>query len=139
MNEWNGLGFVGKQPEIRTTQDGREVATFAFATSESWKDKTTGEKKEITDWHKIVIFQKHLVDLTKNYITKGSKLLLRGKIKTRSYDDKKSGEKRYTTEIVLDSITLLDSKKSAEKPQANNAYQKDELPDNDFPDDNIPF
>jgi len=149
MNEVNLLGFCGKEPEIKTTQDGREIALLSLATTESWKDKTTGEKKEITDWHKLVIYQPHLVSLCKSYIKKGSKLLVRGKVKTRSYDDKKSGEKRYITEIVLDfdgKITLLDSKEN--KPVAS-FHEKSEaksfdeisagMPDDDFPDDNIPF
>ena len=144
MNEVNLLGFVGKDPEIKTTQDGREIASFSLATSENWKDKNTGEKKEISEWHKIIIYQSNLVSLCKNYIKKGSKLLVRGKIKTRSYEDKKSGEKRYITEIVLDfdgKITLLDNKQTSEhwQEKSEKPINKKLAENDDFEDDDIPF
>lgn len=107
------VGRVGGDPDIKTTQDGREIANFSMATSESWKDKATGEKKEITDWHKVVVFNEGLVQVIKNYVKKGSQLYVEGANKTRKWTDK-DGIERHTTEIVLQAfngtIQLLDSK-----------------------------
>ena len=94
------IGNVGKDPEIRTTQDGKEIATFVLATSDSWKDKATSEKKEKTEWHRIVIFSEGLVNVVKNYVKKGSKLFIEGSLQTRKWNDN-AGIERYTTEIVM--------------------------------------
>ena len=109
------VGNVGNQPEIRLTQaSGEELATFSVATSERWKDKSTGEQKEKTEWHRVVVFSPGLVRVVKEYVHKGSKLYIEGKLKTREYEDE-SGVKKYTTEIVLASysstLVLLDTKK----------------------------
>ncbi len=94
------LGNVGKDPEFRTTQSGDEVATFSIATSETWKDKNTGEKKESTEWHTIVVFNQGLIRIIRDYVRKGSRLAIEGKIKTRKWQDR-DGHDRWTTEIVL--------------------------------------
>lgn len=94
------VGNVGQEPEIRNTQDGREIASFSIATTESWKDKNSGEKKEKTEWHRIVIFSPNLVSIVKLYVKKGSKLYIEGAIQTRKWKDN-SGVEKYTTEIVL--------------------------------------
>lgn len=94
------VGRVGKAPEIRTTQDGREIANFSLATSEKWKDKATGDKKEKTEWHKIVIFNPSLVKVVKDYVKKGSQLYLEGSIGTRKWQNKE-GQDCYSTEIIL--------------------------------------
>src|SRR5690242_15397049 len=94
------IGNVGKDPEIRSTSDGREIANLSLATSESWKDKNTGEKKEKTEWHRVTILNENLVNVVKNYVKKGSKLYIEGSIQTRKWTDKDLIE-RYSTEIVL--------------------------------------
>lgn len=94
------VGNLGKEPEIRKTNDGREIASFSMATSESWKEKTTGEKKTKSQWHNVVVFSQGLVGIIKNYVKKGSKLYIEGSLQTRKYTDKK-GVDRYITEIVL--------------------------------------
>jgi single-strand DNA-binding protein len=109
------VGNVGNQPEIRATQStGDELATFSVATSEKWKDKNSGEQKEKTDWHRIVIFAPGLVRVAKEYINKGSKLYIEGKMQTREYEGN-DGVKKYTTEVILtqynSTLVLLDSKK----------------------------
>ena len=107
------VGNVGQDPEIRTTQDGREVANFSLATSESWKDKNTGEKREKTEWHRVVIFSQGLVGIVKNYVKKGSKLYIEGSLQTRKWTDNQGIEK-FTTEIVLQNFNsvmqILDSR-----------------------------
>lgn len=108
------IGNVGKQPDIRATNNGKEIAIFSLATSESWKDKQTGERKERTEWHRIVVYSQGLVGIIKNYVNKGSKLYIEGTIRTRKYNNSK-GDDVYTTEIILDGyssiLQLLDSKK----------------------------
>ena len=107
------IGNVGRDPEIRSTQDGREIANQAIATSESWKDKNTGERKEKTEWHRVVIFNDGLVNVVKNYVKKGAKLYIEGALQTRKWTDKDGAEK-YSTEIVLQgfgsTLTMLDGK-----------------------------
>jgi len=107
------VGNVGQDPEVRSTQDGREIANFSLATSDSWKDKNTGEKKEKTEWHRIVIFSQGLVNIIKNYVKKGSKLYIEGSLQTRKWTDSQGIEK-FTTEIVLQNfnstLQILDSR-----------------------------
>jgi single-strand DNA-binding protein len=115
LNKATLIGNVGQDPEIRSTQDGRELATFSLATTESWKDKNSGEKKEKTEWHRIVVFSQGLVGIIKNYVKKGSKLYVEGQLQTRKWTDKEGNEK-YTTEIVLQnfnsSILMISSASS---------------------------
>ncbi|MDE3060377.1 MAG: single-stranded DNA-binding protein [Pseudomonadota bacterium] len=107
------VGNLGRDPEIRTTQDGREIANFTLATSESWKDRNTGERKEKTEWHRVVIFSEGLVNVVKNYLKKGAKVYVEGALQTRKWTDQ-SGQEKYTTEIVLQgfgsTLTMLDSR-----------------------------
>lgn len=109
------VGNVGNDPEIKTMQSGDRVANLSLATSESWKDKVSGERKEKTEWHRIVVFNQNLVNVVENYIKKGSKLYVEGQLETRKWTDKEGNDK-YTTEIVLKAfrgeITMLDSKGS---------------------------
>lgn len=100
MNRAILLGNVGRDPEIRTTNSGDRIASFSLATSETWKDKTTGERKETTDWHNIVCFNQNLIPIIEQYVKKGSKVLIEGAIKTRKWQDR-DGSDRYTTEIVI--------------------------------------
>jgi single-strand DNA-binding protein len=107
------IGNCGTDPKISNTQDGREIASFTLATSEKWNDKNSGEKKEKTEWHKIVVFSAGLAGVVKNYVKKGSKLYIEGQLQTRKWE--KDGVDHYSTEIVLQGfggvIQLLDSKK----------------------------
>ncbi len=107
------VGNVGQDPEVRSTQDGREVANFSLATSESWKDKNTGERRDKTEWHRIVIFSQGLVGIVKNYVKKGSKLYIEGSLQTRKWTDNQGVEK-FTTEVILQNfnstLQILDSK-----------------------------
>ena len=107
------IGNVGKDPEIRQSADGRKIVNLSLATSETWKDKTSGERQEKTEWHRVVIFNRGLADIAEQYVKKGSKLFLSGSLRTRKYTDG-NGLERYTTEIVLGAydgeILLLDSK-----------------------------
>ena len=94
------LGNLGQDPDIRTMQNGKKVCTFSIATSDSWKDKETGEKKEKTEWHRVVVFNEGLIGVVENYIKKGTKLYIEGALQTRKWTDDKGIEK-YTTEIVI--------------------------------------
>jgi len=94
------LGNLGQDPDIRTMQNGKKVCTFSIATSNSWKDKDTGEKKEKTEWHRVVVFNEGLVGIVENYIKKGTKLYIEGALQTRKWTDD-SGTEKYTTEIVI--------------------------------------
>jgi single-strand DNA-binding protein len=93
------VGNLGNEPEIRSFQNGGRVANLSLATSESWKDKASGERKEKTEWHRVVLFNTALVDLAEKYLHKGSKIYIEGKLETRSYEQ--NGEKKYTTEVVI--------------------------------------
>jgi single-strand DNA-binding protein len=94
------LGNLGQDPDVRTMQSGKKVATMSIATSDSWKDKDTGEKKEKTEWHRIVVFNEGLVGVVENYIKKGTKLYIEGALQTRKWTDD-SGTEKYTTEVVI--------------------------------------
>lgn len=113
------LGNVGRDPEIRSTQSGDRVANLSVATSESWKDKGSGEKRERTEWHRITIFNPHLVDVAEKYLKKGDKVYIEGAIQTRKWTDK-DGQDRYTTEIVLQkfngALVLLGGKSGDQAP-----------------------
>lgn len=97
------LGNVGRDPEIRTLNSGDKVANFSIATSESWRDKQTGERKEKTEWHNISVFNQNIVKVVEQYVKKGSKVGIQGKITTRKWQDK-DGNDRYTTEIVIENF-----------------------------------
>lgn len=113
VNRVTLIGRVGRDPEIRSTQDGTKVANLSIATSDTWKDKNSGERRERTEWHRIVVFNERLVEVAEKYLRKGSKLYLEGSLQTRKWTDS-SGAEKYTTEIVLQKykgeIVLLDTK-----------------------------
>ena len=100
LNRVTLIGNVGKDPEVRSFQNGGKVVNFSVATAETWKDKNSGEKREKTEWHNIAVFQDGLSSVAEQYIRKGSKVLVEGKLQTRKWQDQ-SGNDRYTTEIVL--------------------------------------
>jgi len=110
------IGSLGKEPETRYMPNGNAVTNFSMATSESWKDKQTGERVEKTEWHKIILFNK-LAEIAGEYLTKGSKVYVEGKLQTRKWQDK-SGADRWTTEIVANELQMLDGKPSGGNQQA---------------------
>ena len=107
------VGNLGRDPEIRSTQDGTRVANLSVATSENWRDKATGERKERTEWHRVVVFNDRLVEVIEKYLKKGAKVYLEGALQTRKWTDN-SGQERYSTEVVLQryrgELTMLDSR-----------------------------
>jgi len=125
LNKVMLIGNVGADPEIRRTQDGRPIANLRIATSEQWRDKTTGDRKEKTEWHTIVIFNEALCKVVEQYVKKGAKLYIEGALQTRKWQDK-DGNDRYSTEVVLQgfnaTLTMLDSNKgSGYQPGGNGA------------------
>ncbi len=149
------VGNLGNDPEIRTSQDGKEIANFSIATTESWKDKNTGERKDKTEWHRVVIFNQALVTIAKQYLKKGAKVYLEGALQTRKWVDN-NGVDKYTTEVVLQgynsNFTMLDNtgtspqsggqeyapQKSASNSNANSKSNNLQNFEDEF-DDEIPF
>ncbi len=115
LNKVMLIGNLGKDPEIRSMGNGGKVASFSIATSDTWKDKQSGERREKTEWHNIAIFNEHLVRVAENYLKKGSKVYIEGALQTRKWEDRE-GVTKYTTEIVLQrfngELTMLDSRNS---------------------------
>ena len=138
------VGNVGQDPEVRNTQDGREIANFSLATSESWKDKSSGEKREKTEWHRVVVFSQGLVGIIKNYVKKGSKLYIEGSLQTRKWTDSQGIEK-FSTEIALQNynstMQILDSRDRSSSNQDSFSESKpaSDVVVEDNNDDEIPF
>ena len=141
------IGNLGRDPEIRYTQNGMAVANLTLATSEVWKDKQSGENQERTEWHRIVMYQR-LAEIAGEYLRKGAKIFIEGRLQTRKWQDKTSGQDRYTTEIVADAMQMLDGKggnasehSTIEKKPAATINQAAEAtaPALDNFDDDIPF
>ena len=111
------IGNLGRDPEIRSTQDGTEIANLSIATSETWRDRASGERRERTEWHRVVIFNENLVKVVKQYLKKGSKVYLEGALQTRKWTDQ-SGQEKYSTEVVLarfrGELTMLDGRGGSE-------------------------
>jgi len=107
------VGNLGRDPEIRSTNDGTKIANLSLATSESWRDRNSGERRERTEWHRVVIFNDRLVDVVEKYLNKGSKIYIEGQLQTRKWTDR-DGQERYTTEVVLQrfrgELTMLDGR-----------------------------
>lgn len=112
------IGNLGADPEIRQTKDGRPIANLSVATSESWKDRNTGERREKTEWHRVVIFNEGLTRIVEQYLKKGSKVYLEGQLQTRKWTDQ-NGNDKYTTEVVLQgfnsNLTMLDGRSGGER------------------------
>ncbi|HUE63520.1 MAG TPA: single-stranded DNA-binding protein [Rhizomicrobium sp.] len=142
------VGNLGKDPEVRRTTSGDPVVNLSIATSESWRDKTSGERKEKTEWHRVVIFNKNLAEVAEKYLRKGSKVYVEGQLQTRKWTDK-DGAERYSTEVVLQNfrgeLTMLDGRNGGGEGggtgfggrsgavEAPASFQRDEM------DDEIPF
>ena len=142
------IGRLGSDPEIKQMVNGKSVARFSIATSNTWKDKNTGERKEKTEWHRVVIFNEGLVNVVKQYVKKGAQVYIEGQLTTRKWKDEKSGTDRYSTEVVLQgfnsTFTILSSKNSESPNIQQTTESKSSLPSegeissNDL-DDEIPF
>ena len=146
LNKVQIIGRLGADPEIKQMVNGKNVARLSVATSQSWKDKSSGERKEKTEWHRVVIFNEGLVNIVQQYLKKGANVYLEGQLSTRKWRDEKSGQDKYSTEIVLQgynsSLTMLGGKSSS---NTNETSQASSLPndqisqDNSDLDDEIPF
>ena len=142
------IGRLGADPEIKQMVNGKSVARLSIATSNTWKDKNTGEKKEKTEWHRVVIFNEGLVNVVQQYVKKGTQVYIEGQLTTRKWKDEKSGLDRYSTEIILQgfnsSFKILSSKNNQVENLQDSSAQKSSLPKeenitpNDL-DDEIPF
>lgn len=142
------VGNLGKDPEIKMMQDGTKLANFSLATSETWKDRDTQERKEKTEWHRVVVFNDRLADLAEKYLRKGSKIYVEGQLQTRKWTDQ-TGQERYTTEVVISrfrgEITMLDSARSQGESFGNESFEPAaNSPREAFPvaepiDDELPF
>ncbi len=156
INKVTLVGNLGADPDIRSTKDGRPICNLSIATSESWKDKTTGERREKTEWHRVVIFNEGLAKIAEQYLRKGSKVYLEGQLQTRKWQDQQ-GVDKYTTEVVLQgynsNLTMLDSRNSGGEGNASSSSSSktpsaapgdDSTPRTDAPmgadlNDDIPF
>jgi single-strand DNA-binding protein len=136
LNKVQLIGNLGADPDIRQTQDGRPIASLSVATSEGWRDKNTGERKEKTEWHRVVIFSEGLAKVAEQYLKKGAKVYIEGKLQTRKWQDK-DGNDRYSTEVVLQNfggtMFMLDDKDGGSRSAS------DQPPANSSLDDDIPF
>jgi len=149
LNQVQLIGNVGKDPEIRTSQSGKKIANLTIATSETWNDRASGERKERTEWHRVAIMNDALSGVVERYVKKGSKLFVSGQLQTRKWTDQ-NGQDRYSTEVILSGfdskLVMLDSKPSGEngggysaprqeqpKPEPERQHESDDL------DDSIPF
>jgi single-strand DNA-binding protein len=125
------VGNLGKDPEVRSTQDGTKIVNLTLATSESWNDRATGERKEKTEWHRVVIFNERVADVAERYLKKGAKVYVEGSLQTRKWTDQ-SGQERYTTEVVIGrfngTLTMLDSRGGGEGGSAGEGGYRERAP-----------
>ena len=148
------IGRLGADPEVKQMVNGKSVARLSLATSNTWKDKNTGERKEKTEWHRVVIFNEGLVNVVQQYVKKGAQVYIEGQLTTRKWTDEKSGTDKYSTEVVLQgynsTLTMLDSRNSgsASVEEAANSSSLDskledtldsQVSDSQDLDDDIPF
>ena len=148
LNKVQLIGRLGADPEIKQMVNGKNVARLSIATSQTWKDKSSGERKEKTEWHRVVIFNEGLVNIVQQYLKKGANVYLEGQLSTGKWKDEKSGQDKYSTEIVLQgynsSLTMLggnnQSMKSSENNQDKSSLPNDQISqENSDLDDEIPF
>ena len=145
------IGRIGADPEIKQMVNGKNVARLSLATSQTWKDKSTGEKKEKTEWHRIVVFNEGLVNVVKQYLKKGAQIYVEGQLSTRKWKDEQSGQDKYTTEILIQgynsSLTMLgggsggiqnDNTSQTISKNSDDTSQS-QVQEKDLDDDEIPF
>ena len=142
------IGRLGADPDVKQMVNGKSVARLSLATSNTWKDKNTGERKEKTEWHRVVIFNEGLVNVVKQYVKKGAQVYIEGQLTTRKWTDEKSGQERYSAEIVLQgynsTFTILSGKNNQTSSIGGGSETKSSLPNEDNVssnelDDEIPF
>jgi len=142
------IGRLGADPEIKQMVNGKSVARLSIATSNTWKDKNTGEKKEKTEWHRIVIFNEGLINVVQQYVKKGAQVYIEGQLSTRKWTDEKTGQDKYSTEIILQGFNstfkILSAKSNQSVNFQDNPEKKSSLPNDDNTsskdlDDEIPF
>jgi len=150
LNKVQLIGRLGADPDIKQMVNGKNVARLSIATSQSWKDKSSGERKEKTEWHRVVIFNEGLVNVVQQYLKKGANVYIEGQLSTRKWKDESSGQDKYSTEIVLQgynsSLTMLDSRNNSKNESSNLVTEKkSSLPNENLNqnntdlDDEIPF
>ncbi|MAJ86378.1 MAG: single-stranded DNA-binding protein [Candidatus Pelagibacter sp.] len=149
LNKVQLIGRLGADPEIKQMVNGKNVARLSLATSQSWKDKSSGERKEKTEWHRIVIFNEGLVNVVQQYLKKGANVYIEGQITTRKWKDESSGQDKYSTEIVLQgynsNLTMLDGRNKSDQETNLVSKNKSSLPNDNINqdvsdlDDEIPF
>ena len=142
------IGRLGADPEVKQMVNGKSVARLSLATSQSWKDKNTGEKKEKTEWHRIVVFNEGLVNVVQQYLKKGAQVYIEGQLSTRKWKDEKSGQDKYSTEIIIQgynsSLTMLGGgsrgiqNDNSSETISKNSDEAPQIEQNDL-DDEIPF
>ena len=139
------IGRLGADPEVKQMVNGKSVARLSLATSQSWKDKNTGEKKEKTEWHRVVVFNEGLVNVVQQYLKKGAQVYIEGQLNTRKWKDEKSGQDKYSTEVVIQgfnsSLTMLGGGNQSSIPSQDNKQKFDQnvQPSQNELDDDIPF
>tara|TARA_B100000767_G_scaffold24820_1_gene21832 strand:+ start:140 stop:601 length:462 start_codon:yes stop_codon:yes gene_type:complete len=149
LNKVQLIGRLGADPDIKQMVNGKSVARLSIATSQSWKDKSSGERKEKTEWHRIVIFNEGLVNVVQQYLKKGANIYVEGQLNTRKWKDEASGQDKYSTEVVLQSynstLTMLDSRNAKNEGENLVSENKSSLPKDNLNqetsdlDDEIPF
>ena len=149
LNKVQLIGRLGADPDIKQMVNGKNVARLSIATSQSWKDKSTGERKEKTEWHRVVIFNEGLVNVVQQYLKKGANVYIEGQLSTRKWKDEASGQDKYSTEVVLQgynsSLTMLDGRNSKNDNSNLVSENKSNLPNDNLNqdstdlDDEIPF
>ena len=149
LNKVQLIGRLGADPDIKQMVNGKNVARLSIATSQTWKDKSSGERKEKTEWHRIIIFNEGLVNVVQQYLKKGANVYIEGQLSTRKWKDESTGQDRYSTEVVLQgynsSLTMLDSRGNKNENSNLVTENKSSLPnenlnqDNSDLDDEIPF
>ena len=149
LNKVQLIGRLGADPEIKQMVNGKSVARLSIATSQNWKDKSSGERKEKTEWHRVVIFNEGLVNVVQQYVKKGANVYVEGQLSTRKWKDESTGQDKYSTEIILQgynsSLTMLDSRNSSDSNSNLVSENKSTLPndnlnqENSDLDDEIPF
>ena len=135
------VGNLGNEPEIKSLPSGGTVTSISVATSEQWKDKNTGQQKELTEWHKVIFFGR-LAEIANEYLNKGSKVYIEGSLRTRKWSDKETGQTRYATEIISFEMQMLDSRNpgnSGKTMQLNNVVVPFDRSTDIDPDDTLPF
>jgi len=146
LNKVQLIGRLGADPEVKQMVNGKSVARLSLATSQSWKDRNTGEKKEKTEWHRIVVFNEGLINVVQQYLKKGAQVYIEGQLSTRKWKDEQTGQDKYSTEIILQgyssTLTMLggsNSNNPGSSSNKNNDFDQTNQQSNNDLDDEIPF